>query len=112
MNAMARYRTAEALGMAVKSAARKSPLDTSMAIRGFYYDRFLCRVFSEDEPAFLLKGGQGCSPERPSARSTTDVDLLYRKTDINEAVERLKRIGRDRSRRLHGIPLQKHRPYC
>ena len=40
---MARYRTAEALGMAVKSAARKSPLDTSMAIRGFYYDRFLCR---------------------------------------------------------------------
>ena len=90
---MARYRTAEALGMAVKSAARKSPLDTSMAIRGFYYDRFLCRVFSEDEPAFILKGGQGMLARTTSARSTTDVDLLYRKTDINEAVERLKRIA-------------------
>ena len=93
MNAMARYRTAEALGMAVKSAARKSPLDTSMAIRGFYYDRFLCRVFSEDEPAFILKGGQGMLARTTSARSTTDVDLLYRKTDINEAVELLKRIA-------------------
>lgn len=44
--------------MAVKEAAKASPIDTNKAIKNFYLDRLLCRVFSEEKPAFILKGGQ------------------------------------------------------
>lgn len=36
---MGRYKTARALEMAVKEAARKSPMDTNAAIEGFYFHR-------------------------------------------------------------------------
>lgn len=39
-----RYRSASALEMAIKQAARDSPLDTGRAIEGFYRHRLLCRV--------------------------------------------------------------------
>lgn len=41
-----RYRTPEALGMAVTAAARRSGMDVGRAISGFYFHRLLCRVFS------------------------------------------------------------------
>lgn len=44
-----RYRTPAALEMAVKAAAKASPLDTNLAISGFYFHRLLCRVFSEKD---------------------------------------------------------------
>lgn len=44
--------------MAVKEAAKKSPLDTNRAIAGFYFHRLLCRVFSDPDSPFVLKGGQ------------------------------------------------------
>lgn len=44
-----RYRTPAALEMAVKAAAKASPLDTNLAIFGFYFHRLLCRVFSEKD---------------------------------------------------------------
>ena len=53
--------------MAVKEAAKKSPLDTNRAIAGFYFHRLLCRVFSDPDSPFVLKGGQACLPE-PSTR--------------------------------------------
>ena len=50
-----RYRTPAALEMAVKAAAKASPLDTNLAISGFYFHRLLCRVFSEKDRKFVLK---------------------------------------------------------
>lgn len=53
-----KYKTPKALEMAVKEAAKASSIDTNKAIAGFYFDRFLCRIFIQPEPAFILKGGQ------------------------------------------------------
>ena len=53
-----RYKTPAAHGMAVKEAAKKSPLDANRAIAGFYLHRLLCRVFSDPDSPFVLKGGQ------------------------------------------------------
>lgn len=36
-----RYRTPAALEIAVKAAAKASPLDTNLAISGFYFHRLL-----------------------------------------------------------------------
>lgn len=63
-----RYKTAAALEMAVRNAAKASPQDTNRAIAGFYFHRLLCRVFSEPEPRFVLKGGLGCSRGCPMRR--------------------------------------------
>jgi hypothetical protein len=43
--------------MAVKEAAKLSPLDTGKAVSGFYFHRLLCRVFADDNMGFVLKGG-------------------------------------------------------
>ena len=53
-----RYKTPAAPEMAIKEAAKKSPLDTNRAIAGFYFHRLLCRVFSDPDSPFILKGGQ------------------------------------------------------
>lgn len=44
---MSNYKTARALEMAIKEAAKASELDTNRAIANFYFHRFLCRVFSD-----------------------------------------------------------------
>lgn len=53
------YTSPKALEMAVRDAAKASPLDTSRAIAGFYFHRLLYRVFSEPGTPFVLKGGRG-----------------------------------------------------
>ena len=65
-----RYKTPAALEMAVKEAAKKSPLDTNRAIAGFYFHRLLCRVFSDP-----------------------DIDLLARETSVEAAVADLRRLA-------------------
>lgn len=59
-----RYRTPAALEMAVKAAAKASPLDTNLAISGFYFHRLLCRVFSEKDRKFVLKRARALSKQR------------------------------------------------
>ena len=49
-----RYKTPAAHGMAVKEAAKKSPLDANRAIAGFYLHRLLCRVFSDPDSPFQI----------------------------------------------------------
>ena len=68
-----RYKTPKALEQAVKAAAVKSDRGTNRAIAGFYHDRFLCRIFSADEPAFVLKGGQSMLAKIPDAREFEEV---------------------------------------
>lgn len=88
-----KYKSPSALEMAVKEAAKASPLDTSLAVRNFYYHRLLCRVFSEENPSFVLKGGLGMLARTIDARATRDADLATYTLNIDEAVEELRRLA-------------------
>lgn len=88
-----RYKTARALEMAVKEAAKKSGRDVNRAIRDFYHDRLLERVFSESEPAFVLKGGRSMLARTARARYTNDTDVAFEGGGIEEAVAELVRLS-------------------
>lgn len=88
-----RYKTPAAHGMAVKEAAKKSPLDANRAIAGFYLHRLLCRVFSDPDSPFVLKGGQSVLARTVDARATRDIDLLARETSVEAAVADLRRLA-------------------
>ena len=88
-----RYKTPAALEMAVKEAAKKSPLDTNRAIAGFYFHRLLCRVFSDPDSPFVLKGGQSVLARTVDARATRDIDLFARETSVEAAVADLRRLA-------------------
>lgn len=88
-----KYKAARDLEMAVKAAAKKSNQDTGRAIENYYTGRLIERVFSEKEPAFVLKGGRGMLARTVNARHTRDTDFLYRGVDIDEAVNELKRLA-------------------
>ena len=66
------YKSPRALEMAVKEAAKLSPLDTGKAVSGFYFHRLLCRVFADENIGFVLKGGQGMLARTLDARTTRD----------------------------------------
>lgn len=88
-----RYKTARALEQAVKEAARKSGRDVNRAITDFYHDRLLERVFSENNPAFVLKGGRGMLARTTSARYTKDTDMAFEGSSIDEAIAELRRVA-------------------
>lgn len=87
---MVGYSSPRALEMAVKEAARRSPMDTNRAIAGFYFHRLLCRVFSDPDSPFVLKGGLGVLARTTDARYTRDIDLTTSSLDIDAAVGELK----------------------
>ena len=88
-----RYKTSEDLDRAIKAAAKASPMDTGRAYAGFFFHRLLCRVFSDPDSRFLLKGGLGMLARTIDARATRDIDLLSTGDDLEEAVEELKRLA-------------------
>ncbi|WP_104170641.1 nucleotidyl transferase AbiEii/AbiGii toxin family protein [Cryobacterium sp. M23] len=53
------------------------------------FDRFLCRVFSQDGCPFALKGGTSMLARLPQSRSTTDVDLETAEMSIDAAIAQL-----------------------
>lgn len=81
-----KYKTPAALEMAVRNAARRSPMDTNRAITGFYFHRLLCRVFSQGTDRFVLKGGQGVLARTLDARVTRDIDLVAQEESLEEAI--------------------------
>lgn len=85
-----KYRTPNALEMAVKAAAKDSPLDTGRAISSFYFHRLLCRIFSDSDRKFVLKGGQSMLARTVDARATRDIDLLSKEQSLADALEALK----------------------
>lgn len=90
---MMAYATPTALEMAVKAAAKASSLDIGRAVSGFYFHRFLCRIFSRQDSPFVLKGGQSMLARTADARATRDIDLLSEKADIDEALAELKHLA-------------------
>jgi hypothetical protein len=87
------YKSPAALEMAIKEAAKASSMDTNRAISGFYFHRLLCRVFSEENSPFILKGGQGMLARTVNARATRDIDLLSNIAELEEALKELKRLA-------------------
>ena len=87
------YRVADNLDMAIKAAAKASPMNTSRAYAGFFFHRLLCRVFSDPAARFLLKGGQSMLARTVDARTTRDIDLLAADGALDEAIEELKRLA-------------------
>ena len=77
----------------MRAAARKSRRDTNKEIIGFYRDRLLCRIFSEGNPRFILKGGQSQLARRADARETKDIDLVGMTTEIEQALDDLKELA-------------------
>lgn len=88
-----RYKTPAALEMAVKAAARQSPLDTGRAMTGFYFHRLLCRIFNDPHRSFVLKGGQGMLARTIDARATKDIDLLYKEQSLEHALKELENLA-------------------
>lgn len=87
------YKSATALEMAVKAAARESGRDVNKALEEFYTGRLLERVFSEDTSSFVLKGGRSMLARTVDARYTRDTDFLYRGADLDEALHELQRFA-------------------
>ena len=87
------YSMSDDLDKAIKAAAKASPMDTNKAYAGFFFHRLLCRVFSDPNSSFLLKGGQSMLARTVDARATRDIDLLSEGVDLEQAVEELKRLA-------------------
>lgn len=93
MTANQPYKTGKALEMAVKAAAAKSEQDTNRAVDDFYVGRLLERVFSQEEPRFVLKGGRSILARTINARYTRDTDFLYKGDSLDEAADELIRLA-------------------
>ena len=76
-----RYESAGQFDRAAKKSIRESGREPGAAYREMLRDRFLCRIFSEDDPRFLLKGGAGMLARIPDARATKDVDFAMRERE-------------------------------
>jgi hypothetical protein len=86
---------AKAINLAAREAAGgKGTLDVKRNVDQTYYDRFLCRIFSEPEgPLLLLKGGTRMLAAVPNGRATRDVDLEAREHTLEAAIANLKRLA-------------------
>ena len=87
------YKSATALEMAVKEAAKASSQDTNRAISGFYFHRLLCRVFTDGNASFVLKGGHGVLARTLDARATRDIDLLSTSDNLEGALADLRHLA-------------------
>ena len=72
------YENAAQFDRAAKRSIKNTGKDPGIAYREMLRDRFLCRVFSEDDPRFLLKGGSGMLARIPT-RASKDIDFATRR---------------------------------
>lgn len=80
------YRTPAEFDRAIKKAANKAEGDTGERYRQALHDRFLCRVFSDPENRFILKGGSGMLARVPNARATRDTDFATRENESPDGI--------------------------
>lgn len=69
------YQTPAEFDRALKKAAKAADGDTGERYRQALRDRFLCRVFTDPEERFVLKGGSSMLARVPDARATRDADF-------------------------------------
>ncbi|MCL2137587.1 MAG: nucleotidyl transferase AbiEii/AbiGii toxin family protein [Coriobacteriia bacterium] len=91
---MNEYKTSAGLEQAVKEAARKSNRPVQVIQEEYYRSRLLARIFTNDTPSFVLKGGAGILARIPDARRTRDIDL-YASDDfeIDESINELVKLA-------------------
>lgn len=78
-----------ALSAAAKAQAQETGQSQNDLMKMAYLDRFLCRVFDNDEADWVLKGGTGMLSRVPEARTTKDIDVATSVGDIDAAEEAL-----------------------
>jgi hypothetical protein len=99
MSVQEKYLTSRGVESAIKDAARKAyEADLSVSIqeriRQATFDRFLCRIFAEDDASeWVLKGGTGMLARVPSSRATRDVDLWHSGFTLEQALNDLRRLA-------------------
>ena len=69
------YPTPQSFDRALKKACAKAEGDSGERYRMMLRDRFLCRVFSTENPLLILKGGSNLLARIPDARYTRDLDF-------------------------------------
>ena len=69
------YENGGQLDRALKKAVRDRGGDPGDGYRQALRDRFLCRVFSDPDGRFILKGGSGLLARIPDGRATRDIDF-------------------------------------
>ncbi|MBD3322522.1 MAG: hypothetical protein GF350_15580 [Chitinivibrionales bacterium] len=67
-----------ALEERLKSESRSSGRDLMRLRRHVAFDRFLARIFSDDTPGLVAKGGYSLELRIHTARTTKDVDFSFR----------------------------------
>lgn len=92
------YPTSKGVERAIKHAARTQAetigRSVKMLVDEEVHRRFLSRVFSEgEESQWILKGGAGMLARVPTARATTDLDLLQEGYSLDQALEDLRRLA-------------------
>ena len=80
------YGTPAEFDRALKKAAKAAGGDPGERYRQALRDRFLCRVFSDPDERFILKGGSGTLARIPNARATRDADFATRRKETPDAV--------------------------
>ena len=80
----------QALQARLRTAASKRGLSVQDLQIKFLIERLLARLFHQDDPPWVLKGGFAMELRyRPRARTTKDVDLTIRRSDGRALAERL-----------------------
>mgnify|MGYP001005524130 FL=1 len=69
------YENSEQFDRALKKAVRSRGGNPGDGYRQALRDRFLCRIFSDPEARFILKGGSGLLARIPDGRATRDIDF-------------------------------------
>lgn len=93
------YKDPRAVEMAIKRAI-KDKLGADQAVninermRQMYFDRLLCRVFSQGPLSeWVLKGGTGMLARIPDTRATRDIDLFATGYTLDAALHELRRLA-------------------
>lgn len=69
------YPTPQSFDRTLKRACAKAGGDSGELYRMMLRDRFLCRIFSAEDPVLILKGGSNLLARIPDARYTRDLDF-------------------------------------
>jgi hypothetical protein len=69
----------------LQSLAAKTNVDLQRMRRKVAFDRFLARIFSQENPGFYLKGGYAMELRIAHARATKDIDLTFVRRAKNDS---------------------------
>jgi hypothetical protein len=61
----------------LQNTAAKSSIDLQRLRRKVAFDRFLARIFSQENSGFYLKGGYAMELRIAHARATKDIDMTF-----------------------------------